>query len=152
MDNMLTTHANRRRFLRTLGGGLTLIPLMQLVGCSGEESTQAAPSPPAAAAPQPPEPASTTTEAEVEAEVEPAAESSDLPRLSEDDPAAQALGYRHDAADVDASSHPRFESGQNCANCSLFMGGDDSRWAGCPIFRGKLVNADGWCTSWVAKS
>lgn len=77
------------------------------------------------------------------------AQASDLPHLSEDDPAAQGLGYKHDAGDVDKSKYPRYEEGQNCANCNLIQGEEGAEWRACPIFAGKAVNAKGWCNAWV---
>lgn len=75
---------------------------------------------------------------------------SDMPQLAEDDPTAMALGYVHNADDVDQSKWTRFEAGQNCANCNLIQG-DEGEWRGCPIFAGKAVNAAGWCSAWVPK-
>ena len=77
----------------------------------------------------------------------------DLPKLDEADPAAQALIYVHDVADVDTSNPmaARFEPSQNCANCAQIQGEDGAEWRGCGIFPGKLVNANGWCSVWVAK-
>ena len=154
MDISSSAHPNRRRVLKTLFGSLTLIPLVQLTGCSGGDSESAAPSSPPPAAPRPAAKATPAAEAEPAAEPasEPAADAQEMPRLSEDDPAARALGYRHDAADVDTEAFPRYNPGNTCGNCSLFMATDGSSWAGCPIFRGRLVSAEGWCTSWVARS
>ena len=77
-------------------------------------------------------------------------------RLDESDPAAQALGYRHDVADVDAGKYPRSAPVDgvqpNCRNCALFQAKGDEEWAGCPIFPGKDVNAAGWCNAWAPKS
>ncbi|MCC5812828.1 MAG: high-potential iron-sulfur protein [Ectothiorhodospiraceae bacterium] len=72
----------------------------------------------------------------------------ELERLSEDDPAAEAVAYVHDAADAD---DPAYEEGQICANCSLYTdeGGD---WGRCSVFPGKLVAAEGWCNVWVPAS
>jgi len=70
-------------------------------------------------------------------------------RLSEDAPQAQALSYVHDASTV---AHPSYQSGANCANCQLYQGEPGSQWGPCPIFRGRLVNADGWCSFWVKAS
>ncbi len=69
----------------------------------------------------------------------------DLERLSEDDPAAQALAYVHDAADAD---DPAYEEGQTCANCALYTD-VDGEWGRCSVFPGKLVAAAGWCNVWV---
>lgn len=76
----------------------------------------------------------------------------ELPRLSLDDPAAVALGYVHDVADVDKSRFPRFEEGQLCSNCNLISGDAGADWRPCSIFPGKLVANDGWCSAWVPKN
>lgn len=70
----------------------------------------------------------------------------DLPKVSEDDPQAQALGYVHNAAESDKAGE-----GQNCANCQLFSGGD-AEWGPCSIFPGKAVSAKGWCATWVQRA
>lgn len=78
---------------------------------------------------------------------------SDLPKLDPSDPTAQALVYVHDVADVDTSNPlaARFEAGQDCSNCAQIQGEDGAEWRPCGIFPGKVVNAKGWCSVWVAK-
>lgn len=75
-------------------------------------------------------------------------------KVKEDDPTALALGYKHDASEVDTSAYPKRagEDGENqyCKTCQLYAGGEE--WGGCAIFGNKLVNANGWCNSWVAKA
>lgn len=75
----------------------------------------------------------------------------DLPKLDPNDPAAAALLYVHDAADVDTSNPmaARFEEGQLCSNCAQIQGEEGAQWRPCGIFPGKLVNADGWCSVWA---
>lgn len=73
------------------------------------------------------------------------------PVLPEDDPAAFALGYVHDASDVDLSKYPRYEPGQICANCQQWQGELDAEWAPCAIFPGKRVRNAGWCSVWVRR-
>ena len=77
-------------------------------------------------------------------------------RVDESDPAAQALGYRHDVADVDVAKYPRSAPADgvqpNCRNCVLFQAKGDETWAGCAIFPGKHVNAAGWCNAWAPKT
>ncbi|UCG71350.1 MAG: high-potential iron-sulfur protein [Chromatiales bacterium] len=75
----------------------------------------------------------------------------DLPKLDPADPAAKALLYVHDAADVDTSNPmaARFEAGQNCANCVQIQGEDGAEWRPCGIFPGKSVAAAGWCSVWA---
>ncbi len=74
------------------------------------------------------------------------------PRLDENDPQAQALGYKHDAAKVDKQKFKNFQSGQTCANCQQFQAKPKDEWAPCTIFPGKQVNAKGWCSAWVKKA
>ena len=75
-------------------------------------------------------------------------------RLSEDDPTAKAMGYLHDATQVDVTKYPRRagEAGskQFCSNCQLYKAGSEDGWGTCAIFPGKLVNAKGWCNAWVS--
>jgi len=71
----------------------------------------------------------------------------DADRVSEDDPIAVALHYKHDVADV---THDAYQEGQVCANCALYVdsGGD---WGPCAAFANRHVAAQGWCTAWVSK-
>lgn len=77
------------------------------------------------------------------------------PKLSPDDPQAQALGYYEDAAEVDVAKWPK-KAGpdgaeQNCISCALYQAGDDG-WGACGIFPGKLVKGAGWCNAWVPRA
>ncbi len=72
--------------------------------------------------------------------------------VDEADPAASALGYRHDTAAVDGAKFPQHAPDQVCDNCQLFQGADAEGWGGCAIFPGKQVNAKGWCSAWVKKA
>ena len=75
-----------------------------------------------------------------------------LSKLDENSPQATALGYKHDAASVDAAKHPQSQGGEkNCANCRLYTEATADGWGACPIFAGKLVNGAGWCSAWVPK-
>ncbi len=81
--------------------------------------------------------------------------------LDPKDPVATALGYHEEAAKVDPAKWTKkaadTANAQKCSSCMLFLGGDvkvpgsDKVWGRCQIFPGKLVRADGWCNSWVAK-
>ena len=70
----------------------------------------------------------------------------DLPKLTEDDPQAQALSYVHDASKSETAGE-----GQNCSSCQLYTGGD-AEWGPCSIFPGKAVSAKGWCATWVQRA
>lgn len=69
-------------------------------------------------------------------------------KLSEDDPQAKALDYVNDAS---TSKNPKHQEGQFCKNCNLIQS-DSGEWRPCAIFRGKLVNENGWCSAWVKKA
>jgi len=79
------------------------------------------------------------------------AHAQDLPKLAEGDATAAALGYRGDASKVDAAKFPTHKAAQNCANCRFFAGSDKTPTAGCQLFPGKSVAAQGWCSAYNAK-
>lgn len=74
------------------------------------------------------------------------------PRLEENDPQAQALGYKHDAANVDKAKFPNYQSGQVCANCNFYKAKETDPWGPCDIFAGRQVSAKGWCAGWVKRA
>ena len=82
------------------------------------------------------------------------AHADDMPKLSEDDAQAKALGYKHDASAVDTTKFAKRagDAGatQFCDNCQLYQGGD-AEWGPCSIFPGRAVAAKGWCNAWVLK-
>jgi len=65
-----------------------------------------------------------------------------MPLLSEKDPAAQAVHYVEDA-----SRAKDVQPGANCSNCSIYGALGDTQGS-CTLFKGKLVKAAGWCSSW----
>ena len=65
---------------------------------------------------------------------------------------AVSLGYKHDAAKVDAKKFTTYATGRNCANCQFYQGKTTDAWAACPPVGGKLVNAKGWCAAWAKKA
>lgn len=72
--------------------------------------------------------------------------------LDEKDAQASALGYVADAARTDTKRYPKYASGQNCANCSLYQGKAADKAGGCPLFAGKQVAGAGWCSAWAKKA
>lgn len=152
---------SRRQFIRLVAGAAAVIPLVNLIGCSDKpaSSTEAkpAPTPPTSgmaeqtAAPPPATPAPPAA-----AQAATAAPQAELVRLTEDDPTADALGYHHDATQVDTTKYPRRAGAEGatqfCHNCSLYQGQEGDEWGGCSLFPGKSVNANGWCNGWVAKA
>jgi hypothetical protein len=76
--------------------------------------------------------------------------------VTEDEPLAQAMGYKADASTVDTAKFPKRagEEGakQFCNNCALYAGTADDEVAPCSIFQNRLVKGAGWCNAWVAKS
>lgn len=73
-------------------------------------------------------------------------------KLEESDPAAAALGYKHDATKVDAKKYPTHAAGNICAGCQLYQGKATDPWAPCGVMGGKQVNAKGWCVAYVKKA
>lgn len=69
-------------------------------------------------------------------------------KLSEDDPTAISLGYRHDA---EQASHEQYEAGRRCDGCVFYQGESGTADGPCLVFGGKLVTAVGWCASWRAR-
>lgn len=74
-----------------------------------------------------------------------------LPRLAEDDPLAQKLGYHHSSAKVDAKKFPAHRRGQDCDDCAHYKGRKREAWGPCDIFPGKSVNAKGWCEEFTPR-
>ncbi len=66
----------------------------------------------------------------------------DMVQVDPEDATAKALVYVH------ASPNPE----QQCKNRQLSSGEDGADWGPCNIFPGKVVNAEGWCKSWVKKT
>jgi len=146
----MTANSDRRKFLRLVGGSAAIVPLAGLAGCGGGDEA-AAPPPPASA----PEPAEAPAAAEPATMPEPAeapSASASLTPLKDDDPQAQALAYVSNAENVDREAQPRYEPGQACANCALFMGGEGASNGPCSIFPGRLVAATGWCSVYAPKA
>jgi hypothetical protein len=75
------------------------------------------------------------------------AQAGDMPKLSEDDGAAKALAYVHDASKTTNAART---DGAICGNCNLYQGGD-AEWGGCSVFPGKSVAKAGWCVAWVGR-
>ena len=72
--------------------------------------------------------------------------------VDEKDPQAAALGYVAEAKRVDTKKFPKFAAGQNCANCALYQGKPADKAGACPLFAGKQVAAEGWCSAWAKKA
>lgn len=77
------------------------------------------------------------------------ASAADLPQVSEDDPIAAGLKYRHNAAQAKRADKDGIAADlQFCNRCQFSAGEGD--WLSCTIFPGKAVNARGWCTAWAS--
>jgi hypothetical protein len=167
--------ARRRRFLRLFGTAAALLPITMITGCSDDR-----PAPPPAtpvdepestngqeqsAESQPASESGTEPQSEPEAQAEPESNAGqrssetagrqsaeDMPRLSLDDPTAQSLGYKHDAANVDPQKFPQRGENELCKNCTLFQASADKQWGPCTLFPGRRVNANGWCSGYTPKA
>ena len=164
MSHSSKSHDDRRAFLKFIGGSAVLVPVFGLVACGRQDA--AAPAPSAAPSAATPEPAAPATPSASPAAAEPAptapaapaapaappAAAGNLPHLDPANPTAKALGYHQDSATVDAAQYPQHLAGQACRKCAQFRGAAGDAWGPCNIFTGNQVNANGWCTAFVAKA
>jgi hypothetical protein len=70
-------------------------------------------------------------------------------RLDVKDPAAVAVGYVENAAQVDIKKYPAYVKGSNCENCLQLQGSAGDNYRPCGLFPGKLVSVSGWCKAWT---
>jgi High potential iron-sulfur protein len=70
-------------------------------------------------------------------------------KLSVTDPAAVALGYVENAAQVDVKKYPSFVKGSTCENCLQLQGKSGEAFRPCSLFKDKVVSANGWCSGWT---
>ncbi|MDR5866621.1 high-potential iron-sulfur protein [Halomonas koreensis] len=70
----------------------------------------------------------------------------ELPPLDPSSDQAKALNYVVNASE--ASDHPAYAEGENCANCMFYQA--DSQ--GCQLFPQNSVSPEGWCQSWTAQA
>ena len=73
------------------------------------------------------------------------------PKLNENDPQANALGYKANNAMVDAKKYPAHAAGQACKNCQLYQGVATDVMGSCPLYSGKQVAGAGWCSAYSKK-
>ncbi|AJZ62199.1 high-potential iron-sulfur protein [Paraburkholderia fungorum] len=73
-------------------------------------------------------------------------------QLQESDPAAQALGYKANANQVDRTKYPHFSDNQRCANCQFYQGKPADANALCALFGAKQVSGAGWCKAYQARA
>lgn len=74
------------------------------------------------------------------------------PMVNEKDAQAAALGYAADTTKVDAKKYPKHAKEQKCDNCQLYVGKPKETSGPCPLFAGKHVTANGWCSAYVKKA
>lgn len=128
----------RRRFVALL----PLSGLAVLAACSKAPEPAVALVPPAAPEPAPAPPAAAAAPT-------PAA---DAPMVDEADATAASLGYVAVASRADVVRFPAYAADRQCSSCALYQGAAGSVAGGCPIFVGRRVAAEGWCSSWAKKA
>ena len=72
-------------------------------------------------------------------------------KLKVTDPAAVALDYVENAAQVDLKKDPGYIKGSNCDNCLQLQGQPGNLFRPCSLFPGKMVSVSGWCSGWAAE-
>lgn len=150
----------RRDALKMSFGVLVGLPAVTALNactqCSKPDSTGAAP----AGAPTAAGAADAAATPATEAATTPAAAGGEtLTLLSESDPTATGLNYKHNAADVPANLQTEKSgvpfSGQNCASCMFYNPAGQIEGAdvgSCQLFANGKVKASGWCASWAKKA
>lgn len=81
--------------------------------------------------------------------------------VDESNPTALALGFKHDASQVDEAKFPKRATEQgkksSCNSCMFYsqggqkVEGKDGDYGKCTLFPTGLVNSKGWCNSWTLK-
>ncbi len=74
-----------------------------------------------------------------------------MPPLDPSDATAKSLGFVTDTGKVDGAANPTHKATQKCANCVQYQGKAGDAAAGCNIFAGHSVPANGWCKVWAQK-
>jgi hypothetical protein len=72
-------------------------------------------------------------------------------RLDVKDPAAAAVGYVENAAQLNVKKYPSYVKGSTCENCLLLQGASGAAYRPCSLFPGKVVSVRGWCSGWTAE-
>ncbi|MHA7816177.1 MAG: high-potential iron-sulfur protein [Pseudohaliea sp.] len=178
-ENGKSTSLDRRRALALLGGGAAAVSILGLAGCGGDDEAprpalikpepDAEPTPPTtessematgdngmAGSDQASDSDSSMSMDRSDAraqEAEPdtiASDAGKLPKVDENSARAKQLAYVHDASTVSPDAQPRYEEGQQCANCALYQGGS-ADWGACPLFNGEQVKRTGWCNAYAPR-
>jgi hypothetical protein len=76
------------------------------------------------------------------------AHAADGPMVDPSSAQAQSLSYVENAD----KSTVRKNDNEYCRNCALYQGPADSDAAPCPLFPGKQVTVEGWCSAWAPKA
>lgn len=82
---------------------------------------------------------------------DPTAAAAELTHLSSTNPAAVSLGYVEDIATADQQKFPEHQTTQRCAACKQYQGSAGAEYGPCTLYPGNAVNANGWCSGYVAK-
>ena len=164
-DKGTNASLGRRRALALLGGGAAAVSILGLAGCGGDDAPR-----PELIKPEPDgEPTEPPTQAEAESmetggdetmgdsteakDAEPdniANDAGGMSKVDESSAKAKRLAYVHDASTVSSDEQPRYEEGQQCANCALYQGGS-AEWGACPLFNGQQVKRTGWCNAYASR-
>ena len=73
------------------------------------------------------------------------------PLLRAPDPVARALAYYPDTREVPADNPlaGTHDASQKCSNCIHRLGSAGPGLIECPMFPGRRVSEDGWCSVWA---
>lgn len=73
-------------------------------------------------------------------------------KVEESEPKATAIGYKHDSAKVDKARYAKHDVAQRCYNCLAYAPEKPAdEWGECDLMSDRLVNRQGWCSSYKKK-
>jgi hypothetical protein len=150
---------SRRDAIRMSLGLLVGLPAVSALNACTQCSKPATDAPASSPAADAPAAGGAPASATAQADATPAAGGETLTLVSETDPLATGLNYKHDKANVPANLQQE-KTGvafaqQNCANCMFYKTAgqlDGAEVGSCQVIANGKVKAGGWCSSWAKKA
>ncbi|MDE2473681.1 MAG: high-potential iron-sulfur protein [Alphaproteobacteria bacterium] len=71
--------------------------------------------------------------------------------VTENDPAASALGFHLNASTVDKAKYPTYEAGQSCSGCAFFQADAGTTEGKCSMYGGRTVPSTAWCAAFFKR-
>jgi hypothetical protein len=158
-ENQMSEVKTRRDAIKMSLGLLVGLPAVSALNACTQCSKPAADAPASSPAADAPAAGGAPASATAQADATPAAGGETLTLVSETDPLATGLNYKHDKANVPANLQQE-KTGvafaqQNCSNCMFYKTAgqlDGAEVGSCQVITTGKVKAGGWCSSWAKKA